>query len=67
MKSEATIRRWIKQVKAEPCVKNVELYRQGMEAALNCVIYDWPSPVKFLQLATRMRKFARRTGAAKGK
>lgn len=60
MKSRSTIKRWIIELKDEgPLPERLCLYRQGMEAALNSVIYNWTSPVQFLRLAKRFKRARR--------
>lgn len=50
MRSEATIRRWIKQLNAAEINPRTEVYRQGAVMALSCALYDWPTPAQFLRL-----------------
>lgn len=55
MKTKATVRRWIRDLKAEDVHSNMEVYRQGAIMALQCLTYDdWPAPVKFLQVGKKV-------------
>jgi len=54
VKSLSTIRRWIKELKAEECHPNMENYKQGAVMALECILYDWPAPAKFVQVGKKV-------------
>jgi hypothetical protein len=54
MKSETTVRRWLKELEREPASEFMEAYRQGMTCALRCVLGpDWSEPVKFVQMGSK--------------
>ena len=60
MKSETTIRRWSKQVESMEVHSKMEVYRQGAAMALKCILYDWPSPVKFIGFGAPKVGFGKR-------
>lgn len=64
MRSEATIRRWIKQLNAAEIDPRTEVYRQGAVMALSCALYDWPTPAQFLRLGVAKSGMGKETKKA---
>lgn len=57
MKSKTTVRRWITDLKDMAIMPEMDVYREGMLAALRCVVYDgWPQPKAFLTFGNRAAK-----------
>jgi len=54
VKSTETIRRWVRELKAEPSHPNMEAYRQGAIMALECILYGWPAPKRFLSVGNKV-------------
>jgi hypothetical protein len=55
MKSDKTIRRWIKAIDPYTADKVMGSLAHGMRIALECVLYgDWPVPVTFLKIHNKV-------------
>ena len=53
--SKTTIRRWIKELKAESVAENLIPYRNGMIASLNCLLNRWFSPIVLIRFGKKIK------------